>query len=859
MTQMQFVTGILRKSTPLLIAAVMAVGLLAGAPHGLAVTMTWTNGSDVWTSPTAWTTNQSTAYTNEVIGIVTNQVTNSFCLATLPSNSIVITNCVGGTGGFPSAGDQARFTNNTSYTVTIPSSINNLRNVTFSNTAGVVTIDASGSALTVTNLMRIAETSSTSTVVWAGGILSNTINIAGSPGVTTDIGNRTNASGSLIVTNGIVIIEQNVSIGQLPGSVGKLVVSGPGAVTNSQVHIETAGFVFRTRTPGCQLIITNGGNLYYRGEVRAESNSLFLVSDPGSRLYCTNAGGPTAAMSIGANSQVGSLLIVSNGATVFSDGTFSIGRGGSGGGQFSPFNTGIVVRAGKLITGGDSHVIIGSGSVGGSQGNNLTVYDGGYFECGGTFFSIPNAQLCTNNSFNMGGVGAVSTGFAISVRNSSGSPSSTITITNAVFTCTKISVNGTSNNTLNVLAKGILNVTNATVGLESNSVSVSAVGGVLTVNGGTLNAVGGSGNTTITIGGSGTLTGNSLIITNGGNVFADFIKVRSTNSLVFKSGTISTGGMDTDPGANNSNAFVVGDGTGAAYYDMASGGTGTNTFGSPGFVVTNNAFLRGSGTLTGTTKVLGTFVPGFANSVGAVFSRDSLSFGSSAVLNYDLGTSSDSVTIGTNNTLFLRGTLNVQDSGGFTATNYALFTLLTDTTLTTNTLTVNSLPAGFAATVSNDVPNGKVLLVVTATGGGDPYGDWTSFYGLSGANAAGGADPDGDGMSNTNEFLAGFNPTNSAASLHIISVAKTGNDMKVTYLGANGDSNGSPGPKTNVLEFTTGSANGSYSNANWLSVGAGATNELTGGNGLGAITNSVDVGGGTSTPSRYYRVRVLVP
>ena len=57
MTQSQLVTRILRKSTPLLIAAVVTLGLLASASRGLAVTMTWTNGNDVWSSLTAWTTN----------------------------------------------------------------------------------------------------------------------------------------------------------------------------------------------------------------------------------------------------------------------------------------------------------------------------------------------------------------------------------------------------------------------------------------------------------------------------------------------------------------------------------------------------------------------------------------------------------------------------------------------------------------------------------------------------------------------------------------------------------------------------------------------------------------------------------
>jgi hypothetical protein len=48
-------------------------------------------------------------------------------------------------------------------------------------------------------------------------------------------------------------------------------------------------------------------------------------------------------------------------------------------------------------------------------------------------------------------------------------------------------------------------------------------------------------------------------------------------------------------------------------------------------------------------------------------------------------------------------------------------------------------------------------------------------------------------MSNTNKFLAGFNPTNAAAYLHIISVATSSTNIIVTYLGASGDTNYVPG------------------------------------------------------------------
>jgi PKD repeat protein len=167
-----------------------------------------------------------------------------------------------------------------------------------------------------------------------------------------------------------------------------------------------------------------------------------------------------------------------------------------------------------------------------------------------------------------------------------------------------------------------------------------------------------------------------------------------------------------------------------------------------------------------------------------------------------------------------------------------------------------------------------VTLIASNTGGSstntmtgaisvyDPFAWWQLNYFGSTNNSANTA-PDGDstgtGMSNTNKFLAGFNPTNPAAYLHIVSIASTNAaDINVVYVGANGDSTWSPGiaSRTNVLEFTPGTVDGGYA-SNFVS--ANVTNILSGGTGTGMVTNMVDGGGATNTPARYYRVRVLVP
>jgi hypothetical protein len=138
---------------------------------------------------------------------------------------------------------------------------------------------------------------------------------------------------------------------------------------------------------------------------------------------------------------------------------------------------------------------------------------------------------------------------------------------------------------------------------------------------------------------------------------------------------------------------------------------------------------------------------------------------------------------------------------------------------------------------------------------------WQNEYFPSGGSlSAGGVDCYGTGMSNTNKFLAGFAGNVPAAYLHIISIAKAnGTNIVVTYLGASGDDTYSPGiaSRTNVLEFTAGAANGSFTNGAWTQV-PGQTNILSGGNGLGTVTNMTDIGGAAYS-NRYYRIRILLP
>jgi len=109
--------------------------------------------------------------------------------------------------------------------------------------------------------------------------------------------------------------------------------------------------------------------------------------------------------------------------------------------------------------------------------------------------------------------------------------------------------------------------------------------------------------------------------------------------------------------------------------------------------------------------------------------------------------------------------------------------------------------------------------------------------------AAATADPDGDGLNNTNEFLAGTSPTNNASALQIISTVQQDTNVVITWTTAGGF--------TNVVQMTPGNGAGDY-DTNFVDLSPPII--IPGGGDV--TTNYYDSGGATNVPSRYYRVRL---
>jgi hypothetical protein len=93
-------------------------------------------------------------------------------------------------------------------------------------------------------------------------------------------------------------------------------------------------------------------------------------------------------------------------------------------------------------------------------------------------------------------------------------------------------------------------------------------------------------------------------------------------------------------------------------------------------------------------------------------------------------------------------------------------------------------------TVNSDATSGNNTISASGTGTTAPteFQQWQMLY-FSCTNcpqAAAAADPDGDGMSNTNEFLAGTVPTNSAIVFRVIAMEKLGGDIRVSFTSVTG-------------------------------------------------------------------------
>ena len=104
------------------------------------------------------------------------------------------------------------------------------------------------------------------------------------------------------------------------------------------------------------------------------------------------------------------------------------------------------------------------------------------------------------------------------------------------------------------------------------------------------------------------------------------------------------------------------------------------------------------------------------------------------------------------------------------------------------------------------------------------------------------ADPYGKGMSNTNQFLTGLNPTNPASAFQIVSIAPQETNTVITWKTA--------GVRTNKVQASSGD---SYDTYGFADISEPIIIDVTG----DTTTNYSDAGGTTNMPLRFYRIRLV--
>jgi pectate lyase len=168
---------------------------------------------------------------------------------------------------------------------------------------------------------------------------------------------------------------------------------------------------------------------------------------------------------------------------------------------------------------------------------------------------------------------------------------------------------------------------------------------------------------------------------------------------------------------------------------------------------------------------------------------------------------------------------------------------------TSSTLTITNVQTGnigsYFVVVSNSVSAAASSSAMLTLPASSAFQSWQNQYFGSSTNpaAAPGADPFGKGISNTNQFLLGLNPTNPASVFRILSIVPQSNDVVITWAAGGGP--------TNVVQATGGDVNGGYT-TNFSDISGPIAIP-----GIGDTTNNyLDAGGATNNPSRYYRIRL---
>ena len=622
--------------------------------------------------------------------------------------------------------------------------------------------------------------------------------------------------GSLTLSNMVII-----NTGTILADGSTLTIAGL-AVTNvgGTIVVANGGGWF---APG---LLSAGGSVIITGGPSAStfSNTGAVVigdgiSDPGNgTLTISNANAWSAGLTIGSGSSNNTVSVYTN--TMWNMLAGSIGVGSSAAtGDVVAINGGIVTNAGT--------VVIGNGLT--SFGNTLSVSNGGKLYSGNV--TLGNGAGASNNSYNVGGLGAtlstVSNG-TITVGNTAAG-FNTMTVTNANLWSSGLFIGaGSSNNTVSVYSNVTWNLLGKSLSVGTNA----ATGNSLTINGGMITNLSGAtgfGNSGLEIGYTVGANGNSLTLTNGGQIFLSgtVSEVRlgiysASNQLTVVGGP---GGVTSTLNGGNAE-LTIGQGSGSPGFGSASNNVFTV---STGGIVTNiGGFATGAG---GWGTTLGVAVNGATSSVNQLVIQAGGQFWANSNMNvgYISSSGAGNTSVAASNSVVVNGgSLNI--ARGLTIGNgngVANLGVNFNSVTVSNggNLTVLGLIAvgnGPGASFNSLTINGGMITNLSGTGG---VGDSDLEIGYTqGAN--------GNSLTLTNGGQIFLNGTVKEVRLGLYSAS---NQMTVV---------GGPGGVTSTLnggntELTIGQGNGSAGN------GSASNNVFTVSTG-GIVTN---IGGFASASS----------
>jgi fibronectin-binding autotransporter adhesin len=465
---------------------------------------------------------------------------------------------------------------------------------------------------------------------------------------------------NLIITNGGTVIDSSCTFGYFASSSNNSAV-----VTGTNSFWRITGAVGSAKGERNLIVVTNGGKISSGSAALRISDTAVITS-------------PASAWS---NSSIdlrkSNLLVISNEGAMFTTGTGTLGASSG-----YDSNSVVVSDPGSLWR-LSSQLGVGNAS----SGNRLCVTNGGilasvYAWIGysssaamGNLVEISGTDSLWTNSGSLT-IGSGASGNRLTIRNGGKVVSGSCTIGS-----------GASANQLTVTdpesvlqVRGDLRTGDPSSGgnflVVSNGASVFA--NRVLIGGSSL-----SGASSITVNSGRLVVTNAIsttygaLLINSGLVEADSLSVTGSLSsrLIFNSGTLRTRALMSTVATR----YTLGDGVSPAVLEMLGGGAGP--FGVAGLVLTNNATLKGSGTITGNVflAVGGTISPG--SSIGDISVNGSLTLsnGSTTVMELDaISGGADRIVVSTN--LTYGGTLQLANLVGsfsirqafalFSAVNY---------------------------------------------------------------------------------------------------------------------------------------------------------------------------------------------